>query len=49
MSRKLYFDSQYGLETYALCEDGEIMDYRVERAATGAVIGNIYKGRVRTS
>lgn len=46
MSRKLYFDSQYGLETYALCEDGEITDYRVERAATGAVIGNIYKGRV---
>ncbi len=46
MSRKLYFDSQYGLETYALCEDGVMTEYCAERAATGAVIGNIYKGRV---
>ena len=46
MSRKLYFDSQYGLETYALCEDGVMTEYCAERAATGAVIGNVYKGRV---
>lgn len=46
MARKLYFDSQYGIETYAMCEDGKLTDYCAEPAATGAVIGNIYKGRV---
>ncbi|MDE6373625.1 MAG: S1 RNA-binding domain-containing protein, partial [Clostridia bacterium] len=46
MKRDFYFDSQYGLETFALCVDGKLMDYRAEPAATGAVIGNIYKGRV---
>lgn len=46
VGRKLYFDSQYGIETYALCVDGVMTDYFAERAATGAVIGNIYKGRV---
>lgn len=46
MQRKIYFDSQYGIEAYALCEDGKLSDICVERAATGAVIGNIYKGRV---
>ncbi|MDE7256363.1 MAG: ribonuclease E/G, partial [Clostridia bacterium] len=46
MQRKLYFDSQYGLETYALIEDGRITEYSAEPVATGAVIGNIYKGRV---
>ncbi len=46
MQRKLYFDSQYGLETYALIEDGKITEYNAEPVATGAVIGNIYKGRV---
>ncbi|MDE7087615.1 MAG: Rne/Rng family ribonuclease [Clostridia bacterium] len=46
MRRKIYFDSQYGVETYALCEDGKIVDYCAEPAATGAVVGNVYKGRV---
>ena len=46
MARKLYFDSQYGIETYALCEDGKLVEYSAEPAAKGAVIGNIYKGRV---
>lgn len=46
MQRKLYFDSQYGLETYALIEDGRMTEYNAEPEATGAVIGNIYKGRV---
>lgn len=46
MQRKLYFDSQYGLETYALIEDGKITEYSAEPVTSGAVIGNIYKGRV---
>lgn len=46
MQRKLYFDSQYGLETYALIEDGKITEYNAEPAVSGAVIGNVYKGRV---
>ncbi|MCM1438855.1 MAG: Rne/Rng family ribonuclease [Roseburia sp.] len=46
MHRKLYFDSQYGLETYALLEDGRMTEYSAEPVASGAVIGNIYKGRV---
>ena len=46
MRRSIYFDSQYGIETYAMCENGRLIDYRSEPAATGAVIGNIYKGRV---
>ena len=46
MQRKLYFDSQYGLETYALLEDGRITEYNAEPVAAGAVIGNVYKGRV---
>lgn len=46
MHRKLYFDSQYGLETFALIEDGKITEYKAEPVKSGAVIGNIYKGRV---
>ena len=46
MRRKIYFDSQYGLETYALCEDGKICEYNAEPVADGAVVGNVYKGRV---
>lgn len=46
MRRKIYFDSQYGIETYALCEDGKLVEYCAEPAATGAVVGNVYKGRV---
>ncbi len=46
MNKKIYFDSQYGLESFAATEDGRLTDFRVERAATGAVVGNIYKGRV---
>lgn len=46
MRRKLYFDSQYGLETYALIEDGKITEYCAEPVVNGAVIGNVYKGRV---
>ena len=42
----MYFDSQYGVESFALCEDGKLTDYRTEPVATGAVVGNIYKGRV---
>lgn len=46
MRRKLYFDSQYGMQTYALIEDGKITEYSAEPVTSGAVIGNIYKGRV---
>lgn len=46
MRKKLYFDRQYGIETYALIEDGKITEYNAEPVASGAVIGNVYKGRV---
>ncbi len=46
MHRKLYFDSQYGIETFALLEDGKITEYNAEPVMSGAVIGNIYKGKV---
>lgn len=46
MSRKLYFDSQYGLEQYACTEDGRLTAYDVERCSGGAAVGNVYKGRV---
>lgn len=46
MSKKLYFDSQYGLEHYACTEDGKLSAYEVERLVKGAAVGNIYKGKV---
>lgn len=46
MNKKIYFDSQYGMETFAMTENGLLTDFRMEKAAAGAVIGNIYKGRV---
>ncbi|MDE7380139.1 MAG: ribonuclease E/G, partial [Clostridia bacterium] len=46
MKRKIYFDSQYGIETYALYVDDKLIDFIAEPQATGAVIGNVYKGRV---
>ncbi len=44
--KKIYFDSQYGLDKYALREDDELTEYLAEHSAEGAVIGNVYKGRV---
>lgn len=46
MGRKIYFDDQFGLQSYAMVEDGELCDCSLEHAADGAVIGNVYKGRV---
>ncbi|MDE7301499.1 MAG: ribonuclease E/G, partial [Clostridia bacterium] len=46
MSRKFYFDNQYGTDIYALCEDGLLTEYTYEQSDNGAVIGNVYKGRV---
>lgn len=46
MSRTLFFDSQYGLDSYACMEDGKLTEYRAETQARGALIGNIYKGKV---
>ncbi len=46
MAKKLYFDSQCGLEHYACMEDGKLTEYEVERCSSSAAIGNIYKGRV---
>ncbi len=46
MSKKLYFDNHCGMESYAICEDGVLTEYISEPAASGAVVGNIYKGRV---
>ena len=46
MRRQIYFDSQYGIEHYALLEDGRITEYSAEPIVSGAVIGNVYKGRV---
>ena len=46
MGRKIYFDDQFGLQSYALVDEGELCDCSLEHAADGAVIGNVYKGRV---
>lgn len=44
--KKVYFDSHCGLEKFALCEDDKLTEYICEPTASGAVIGNVYKGRV---
>ncbi len=46
MSRKIYFDSQFGTNFYAVTEDGVLTEFDREPVDTGAVIGNVYKGRV---
>lgn len=46
MGKKIYFDDQYGMQSYVLEEDGEICDCSLERSALGAALGNVYKGRV---
>lgn len=46
MSKKYYFDDQYGLDLCAVTENDKLIDYLAEPHSSGAVIGNIYKGRV---
>lgn len=46
MSKKYYFDDQYGLDLCAVTENDRLTEYLAEPHANGAVIGNIYKGRV---
>lgn len=46
MSKKYYFDDQFGLDVCAVTQDGRLNEYLAEPASQGAVIGNIYKGRV---
>ncbi len=44
--KTLYFDSQCGLECYAVVKDGKLIEYNVEAENSGNIIGNVYKGKV---
>lgn len=47
MKKVLYIDSMPGRTRYALCEDGEMLEFSVERDSAKKIVGNIYKGRVK--
>lgn len=44
--KKLYIDKQKNCTRVALTENGEMIEYYVERATTEKMVGNIYKGKV---
>ena len=46
MAKKYYFDDQCGLDVCAVTENEQLVDFLAEPHSDGAVIGNIYKGRV---
>ena len=46
MAKKLYFDAQCGMAHYACVEDNKLTEYEVEKSTNGAVVGNVYKGKV---
>ena len=46
MAKKYYFDDQCGLDVCAVTENDKLVDFLAEPHSDGAVIGNIYKGRV---
>ena len=46
MTKKLYFDSHFGINYYALCEDGVLCEYVSQSATAPDAVGNVYKGRV---
>ena len=46
MAKKYYFDDQYGIDIFAVTENGRLCEFQAEPREEGAVIGNIYKGRV---
>ena len=47
MKKTLYIDSLAGRTKFALCEDGEMVEFRLERDSASKIVGNIYKGRVK--
>ena len=47
MKKILYVDSMPGRTRYALCEDGEMLEFSIERDSAKKIVGNIYKGRVK--
>lgn len=47
MARKsIYFDSQCGLASYAIAEEGKLKECAFEAEDNGNIVGNIYKGKV---
>lgn len=46
LTKKLYFDTHFGIDFYALCEDGQLCEYSAQSSAVPDAVGNIYKGRV---
>lgn len=48
MAKKIYFDSHFGMEYYALVEDGVLCEYSSHPSYVPDAVGNVYKGRVTT-
>lgn len=46
MTKKLYFDTHFGIDFYALCEGGQLCEYYSQNANVPDAVGNVYKGRV---
>lgn len=49
MARKtLYFDGYTGYVTSAVTENGKLIEFNFEKREDGAVVGNVYKGKVES-
>ncbi|MDE5943831.1 MAG: Rne/Rng family ribonuclease [Clostridia bacterium] len=46
--RTIYFNNYCGFDQAAVTEDGKLIEFNFEKRSGGAVVGNIYKGRVET-
>lgn len=46
MAKKIYFDSHFGMEYYALMEEGVLREYSSHPTYVPDAVGNVYKGRV---
>nr|MDE7453831.1 Rne/Rng family ribonuclease [Clostridia bacterium] len=46
--RTIYFNNYCGCDQAAVTEDGKLVEFNFEKQNSGAVVGNVYKGRVET-
>ncbi len=46
--RTIYFNNYCGYDQAAVTEDGKLIEFNFEKRSDGAVVGNVYKGRVET-
>ena len=44
--RTIYFNNYCGYDQSAVTEDGKLIEFGFEKRGGGAVVGNVYKGRV---